>query len=707
MEAADKNAPALTLLERAKARFKEADELSRDNRKHWLEDAKFRVVGHGNQWPENIKRQRDKDGLPCLEVDKLNQYLRQVVNDGRQNRPGIKVRPVDDGGDEKVAEAFQGIIRSISNRSNLDEALDTALDHAATGGFGYIRVLTDYAHERTFNQEIVIRRVRNPLAVRLGPHYLADGSDAEYGFFVDEVEKDAFKRKWPKAKQTDWNTDDYGDGWSTKTHVLVCEHFYKEPAPVALLLLDDGTVCTADEYRKKLDNVRPGERVPAIEEEREIPSSKVKWCRMTGAEVLEENDWQGKYIPIVPVYGNEFDLAGKVSYSGLVRGGMDAQRLHNYMRSKFAERVALTPMAPWLIAEGQIEGHEEDWQDQSVGGKPVLVYKETSLDGRQVPPPQRISPSDVPAGFAQDMQMSEHDIQASMGMYAASLGQASNEKSGKAIMARQREGDTATFHYQDNLNRAIRYLGRILVDLIPKVYDSRRVVRLLGEDGKQSQATIDPDMAEPFREDGSSMIYNLGVGHYDVEVEAGPSYTTKRQESAEAMVQLVQANPAMWQTHGDLIVKAQDWPNADAFARRSRMTLPPELREADEGDENPDVREARMLADQIRADAEREIGMREQALEQASQKIADLERELQSREAEAAAKLQDADTREYQAHTERIQAFAPAITPEMIQQIAQATAEAVLTRVVQTDQQPPPPMVEAPLEPPPGGFFTP
>jgi hypothetical protein len=605
-----------SLLEEARANYKIADEWWGHNRKAWLEDAKFRAL---DQWPSDIRKKREAEGLPCLTFDKLNQYVKQVVNDGRQNRPAVKVRPIDDEADIEVADGLQGLIRSICNRSNADEAFDTALDHAAGNGFGFIRVITEYAHEKTFNQDLAVRRIRNPLTVLLGPHEMADGSDAEFGFVEVLIPKKKYKKQYPKAKETDWTSANFADGWSDADHVKVCEYFYKVEELANLHLLSDGTTATDEEIALALKETG---KAPQVIETREIPQCKIKWCRLSGAEILEEKPWLGKYIPIIPVYGNESDIEGKVTYSGLIRAARDPQVLHNFSRSAFAQRVALTPKAPWLIAEGQIEGHETEWADPN-GAVGALVYKSVDVDGRPVPPPQRISPTDVPAGFAQDMQMAEHDIQASMGMYSASLGEKSNEKSGKAIMARQREGDTATFHYQDNLNRAIRHLGRILVDMAPKIYDGTRVVRLLGEDGSTTDAQIDPRQDVAHQKQGGKSIYNLGIGQYDVDVAAGPSYTTKRQESAEAMIELTRANPTMWQTHGDLIVGAQDWPNAEAFAKRSKLLLPPEIKQAEEedGDVSPEVQALRADMDRMRQDAEMAIQEREQLLQKMQQEM--------------------------------------------------------------------------------------
>lgn len=695
------------LLEKLKADYKVAEEYWADNFKAAAEDIKFRVPG--NQWPAEVRRQREADKLPCIEADKINQYIRQVVNDGRQNRPSVKVSPVDDG-DIQVAEGFAGLIRSICDRSNADEAFDTALDHAAGNGFGWMRVYTDYSGDRSFNQEIGVRRVRNPLAVMLGPHYLADGSDAEFGFVTDNIPKSKYKTLYPKASVTNWEDSGFTDKWSDKDTVRIVEYFYKVDASVTMHELETGDVVDDETYQKDLKELGP-ENVPPIVKDAEgnpktrvIPAQKVKWCRASGAEILEEQDWAGKYIPIIPVYGNEMDVEGKVIYFGLTRPAKDPQLLYNFSRSAFAQRVASTPKTPWLAEEGQIEGHEHIWEAANSGAHQVLPYKAVDIAGTPIPPPQRISPTDVPAGFAQDMQQAEHDIQSSMGMYAASIGERSNEKSGKAIMARQREGDTATFHYQDNLNRAIRYLGRILVDLIPKVYDSRRAARILSEDGSSQIVTIDPEAPKPYekipKKPQAEVIYNLGAGTYDVSISAGPSYTTKRQESAEAMIELVRANPQLWATHGDLIVKAQDWPGADEFAKRHKRTLPPELRDEEDGAVDPEIAALQGQLQQLEQQAQALLQEKDAELESLKQQLA-------NKQGEISVKDKEADTKQFEADTERLQALAPAVTPELIQQIAQTTAQAVLQSLIAQVPQPPPPEPQPIEQPPPGGFFVP
>jgi hypothetical protein len=700
------------LLKELRERYKEADDHWRDNRNAWLEDAKFRA---GEHWPPKIKKEREDAGRPVIVSDKTEQYVRQVVNDGRQNRPAPRVSPVDSKGDVKVAEAYKGLIRSIFKRSNGDDALDTALDNAAGQGFGFIRLVTQYESDRTFHQEIAIRRVRNPMGILLARHQEADGSDADYGFVADEIRKDSFKKQWPKAKIVNWNDNAFADGWSSDTHVRIVEYFYKVTEPGLLYLLDDNTTATPEEYERDTRPVREdpeaeGDFKPAIVSQREVPITKVKWCRASGAEILEKKDWPGKYIPIIPVYGVERDINGKVTYEGLIRPAKDEQRMYNYGRAGFAEHVSLSTKVPWVAAAGQLEGFEDEWEKANRENVAVLHYNPVSLDGKTaLPAPSRPQPTTIPAILAQDMQVAEHGIQGAMGMYAASIGERSNEKSGKAILARQREGDTGTFHYHDNMNRAIRYLCRQLVDLIPKVIDNQRTIRLIAEDGKATVAMNDPNLGKPFEQRGELMVYNLGSGMYDVDVEAGPSYTTKRQEAAEAMMELARAVPELVKVAGDLMIRNMDWPGAEEIANRLKKMLPPELQ--DDGQvETPEVKAVKVQAQQFIDRLTQQIEAAEQGIAQRDEALATLQREaeelrakLESKAAEATAKLQQADTGQYKAETERMQVVAPAITPQDIAAIVRQTVTEIMAQPV---PEPPMPVMQ-PQEPAPAGFFTP
>lgn len=646
-------------LHEMRERFELCKTAWKENRERYVEDVKF---ANGEQWPAVVAAEREKLGQPCLVVDKLNQYIRQVVNDSRQNRPSIKIRPVDSIADPETAEMMQGLIRRIEDRSNADVAYDTALECAVKGGMGYFRVLTEYAHDNTFEQELVIKRIRNPLTVWIDPDCQEpDCSDAKYAFIVEELDKDEYEATYPKAKKrSSIETDSSAKSDWVGEKVRIAEYFEVVKKDRTLHLLEDGQTAGDDEYQQA---IAEGIQVPAILESRTISVNVVMWSKSNGVEYLKEpQEWAGKYIPVIPVWGNEADIEGEVIYTGLIHAAKDAARLYNYSRSAFAERVALAPKSPYIAAAGQVENYPE-WQDANSRNYSVLTYDPVEVGGSMVGAPQRQPASDIPAGFAQDMQMAEHDIQGALGMYNASLGEQSNEKSGKAILARQREGDTGTFHFHDNLGRAIRHLGRILVDLIPKVYDSRRTVRILGQDGETQNVTIDPQLPQAMVKTGQNAIYNLNVGIYDVSVSTGPSYTTKRQEAAEGMAQLFQGQPQLMGVIGDLFFRNLDWPGADNIADRLKLMLPPNIQQAEQkdGEQSPEV-----MA--VMAQAEQAIQQKDQSLQQAVEYIKQLQGDMEQmkaqaegkqheaaiKQAELTLKEQEAQIKAFEAETERM-----------------------------------------------------
>lgn len=666
-------------LHEIREKYAEAESYWDDDRKAALDDIKFSA---GEQWPDEIVTMRSRDKRPCLTVDKLNQYVRQIVNDGRQNRPSIKVRPVDGGSDKATAEVFQGIIKHIEENSNADAAYDGALDAAARSGAGYFRILTEYAGDETFDQEICIKRIRNPLSVMIDPYSQeADGSDMKFAFITTDMPEDEFEAKYPGKTPEDFETNESYSEWFGES-VRVAEYWCVKEEDRTLYLMEDGSVISKARFDELKD---AGIDVDVmVKETRNIPKRVVMRGVISGKEFLEPlTEWQGKYIPLMVVWGNELDVEGKVVHSGIIRPAKDSQRLYNYSRSAFAERVALTPKAPWVAAEGQVEDYEKEWNTANTDNHSVLRYRPVSLNGTPVPPPQRTSASDIPAGFAQDMQISEHDIQGAIGMYAASLGAPSNERSGKAISARQKEGDVGTFHYHDNLNRAIRHAGRILVDLIPKIYDSTRAVRILGYDSSATQVKIDPNLVTASQKVGLEMVYNLNVGTYDVAISTGPSYTTLRQEAAESMERMVQANPDLMSVIGDLLVKNMDWPGADEISERLKLVLPPPVLEAEKNkmmDKMPPEMQQAMQAMQ------QQIEQKDQLMQQASDSIDQLHAELEKlkegnelKEKEIAIKAADTEIKAYSAETQRMTAVSAAMTPEQVQQLVMQTIQDLMT----------------------------
>lgn len=566
------------ILQRSRENLKAQIDLEESERKLMLDDQKFADL---EQWDDKIRAARENDvngARPCLTSDHLNQYLTQVVNDARRDKPGIKVRPVDDGSDIKTAKVLQEIIRHIEDQSDAQVAYSTAIESAAKIGLGFFRVTTEYVAPDSFDQEICIKRVPNTFACYLGMHINPDGSDAEEGWIFEKKKISAFKTEFPKAKHDKATFDDLPQEmqmfWRSEDEIVVCEYFYTVRTPVELLFLADGTTVFADEYDGAAENVT---------DRRQSVRNSIKWCKHTGAEILEKRDWAGKYIPIVEVVGRESYADGKRKLWGLVRPAKDVLRAYNYWLSAITEKVGLSPKAPFIIADGQVEGYEAEWGAANTENRAYLKYKAVDVNGNAVSAPKRQEPSQMEAGMMAMLPMLERNVQTALGMFRSSVGESESQQSGRAILALQRAGDNSTYHFGDNQAISIKHLGRILLDLAPKVIDTKRIVRLTGEDGSVTTAQINPEQEQAVYEyQPGKESYNLGVGTYDVTVTVGPSYNTKRQEMAEASMELMKAAPQIMGTHGDLIVKAMDWPMADKFAERFKRMLPPQLQDQDD-----------------------------------------------------------------------------------------------------------------------------
>lgn len=633
------------LLAQAKTRFKQCVDDYEEERKKQLEDLIFCEL---DQWPEEIRAARENDingARPCLTLDKISQYILQVTNDLRKNRPAVKVRPVDDFSDVKTAEVLQGVIRRIEDISAADVAYLTAGESAVKIGEGYFRFVTDFEDENSFNQEILIKPVDDTFSVYLGPHKMPDGSDAEYGFILEDMPRERFKREFPKAKS---DKQDFTNGmgtadlkyWTSNENVRVCEYFYFDFEQKDLYLLEDGSAILKDDYENQGLTL-------GIVNSRKTSVKKVKWCKLTGLEILEKQEWAGKYIPIVKVEGRASTVKGKRRLKGLVRSAKDSLRAYNYWMSTLTEKMALAPKTPFIGAEGQFEGHEHKWARANTANFPYLEYKPTTVDGHLAPPPQRQGATPIEAAMIQQLSVIEHDIQTSLGMFKASVGQADPQQSGRALMALQSQTDTGTFHFPDNVAISIRHGGRILIDLIPKIYDTPRIVRIMGEDGAVSSAQIDPSQPEAMSQRQGlfgeiQTIYNLGVGKYDVTATVGPSYATKRMEQSEMMMQILQAQPEMMATIGDLLFKSFDWPMADKIAKRLQKTLPPQLQDAEDGQEIPP---------QVQA-AIQQIEQQNQMLDQKAQALSQAEREIEQKAMETQRKAVEVFVKEQQLQTE-------------------------------------------------------
>ena len=672
------------LLATARSRLNMAISAYSESREDEIDDLRFYAGSPDNhwQWPADVLATRGAvqgqtiNARPCLTINKLPQHVRQITNDQRQNRPAGKVIPADDRADLEVAEIFNGIIRHIEYISDADVAYDTACENQVAFGEGYIRLLTEYCDDTSFDQDIKIGRIRNAFSVYMDP-MIQDpcGADAKWCFITEDVTKEDYERMFPNASPVS-TLQQLGVGdqsvsqWINENTVRIAEYFYVDYEP-ATLNLYYGNI-TAFEGSPEDKQMRAAGMKPI--RSRKVEQRKIKWCKINGYEVLEERDWAGKYIPVVRVVGNEFEVDGRVYISGLVRNAKDAQRMYNYWVSQEAEMLALAPKAPFIGYGGQFEGYETQWKTANTQNWPYLEVNPDATDalGNPLPLPQRAMPPMAQAGLIQAKVGASDDIKSTTGQYDASLGMQGNEKSGRAILARERQSDTGTYHYVDNLARAVRHLARQIVDMVPKIYDTQRIARIIGLDGEADMAMIDPTQPEPVRkiidqQTGAVIkkIYNPSVGKYDVCVTTGPSYMTKRQEAAESMAQVLQANPALWQVAGDLLVKNFDWPGADDLAKRLRKMIDPKLLE-DNAEASPELMAAQQQMQAMQAEMQQMAGM----LQNVNQSIEN--RDVEIKEFEAKVKA-------YEAETRRLAAVQNSMQPEQIQDIVMGTIHGMIT----------------------------
>ena len=665
----------------ARARLDMAVSALAESREDEIDDLRFYAGSPDNhwQWPADVLATRGAvqgqtiNARPTLTINKLPQHVRQVTNDMRQNRPGAKVIPVDDNADVQVAEIFNGMIRHIEYMSDADVAYDTACENQVAYGEGYITLMTEYCDPNTFDQDIKIGRVRNSFSVYMDP-LIQDptGADAKYCFITEDLTKAEYERQYPDAApistlQSLGVGDQSISNWLNEDTVRIASYYYIDYEKAKLNMYPGGQTAfegTAEDRNFKAVYGKP-------KRTRESINPKVKYCKINGYEILEQNDWAGKWIPVIRVIGNEFEVDGRIYISGLVRNAKDAQRMYNYWVSQEAEMLALAPKAPFIGYGGQFEGYEDKWKTANTNNWPYLEVNPDVTDGQGavLPLPQRAQPPMASSGLLQAKAGASEDIKATTGQYDASLGLGGNERSGKAILARQREGDVGTYHYGDNLTRAVRHVARQLVDLIPKIYDTQRIARIIGEDGETKMVKINPEQEEPVKkivdENGVVIekIYNPGVGKYDVVATTGPGYATKRQEALEAMAQLLQGNPQLWAVAGDLFVKNMDWPGAQEMSKRFAKTIDPKFLE--DSDESPALQAAQQ---QIQA-----MG---QEMEQMYQMIQNVGKSIEMQDLER--KDFEAEIKAYDAETKRISAVQAGMTEEQIQDIAMGVVAAAM-----------------------------
>ena len=575
-------------LETMRERFRLAQEYFAEHYQNAQDDVNFRF---GDQWPEEIRRIRDIDRRPCLTMSRMSAFVKQVVNDQRRNRPSMQVNPTNDSKSEpETAEVIQSLLHNIEYRSRADEVYDAAFEHAVTTGLGWYRITTEYTSDDSFDLDLRIKSILNQMSVMMDPHSQCPlFSDSNFGFITEEMSKEEFKNKYPDAEcYSDgfWGIGEDGyNHWIGEDTVRVVEYFYIEKSPYTLLQLSNGKSMPEDQYKKLLGEASTivdelslqaqseeelaalQQSVPQVVNKRRAYKSVVHWCKTNGYEFLESTIWPGNKIPIIPVIGDTGMKDGKRIFEGIVRQAKDPQRMINFWASAESENIALTPKAPYIGAAGQFENYKKDWKNSNVLNVPYLEYNPLTMDGQLIGPPQRNNFEPNVQAITQARQLAIEDLKAATGIYDPSLGNSKFEESGTAVLARQHQASTTNFHYDDNMTKSLRLAGQMLVQTLPFVLDTVRVVRVVGDEEKVATVGAAVD------HDPNNLKYKLGLGQYDVEVVPGKG-GTKRQQSIAVMTALSQAAPQVAALCGDIFVKTLDIPEAREMAARIRKTLP-------------------------------------------------------------------------------------------------------------------------------------
>ena len=558
------------ILALARTRFDECVTAESKNRETAVEALRF---CDGQQWPENIKQERELDGRPCLTLNRVPSFIRHVVNEMRQSRPQIKMRAVDSEADVETAEIIGGMIKTIEASSQAESAYDWAAEYATKMGWGYFRISTKYCDEESFNQDIIPERVANPFSIYVDPNSAQqDASDMKYAFVIKYISKEEYEEKYSDFGGAFGHGEEIGlhkEKWFKTDTVRIAEYWIIEEEEKTLYLLDDGTTTT--------------EEPESYINKRTTTFNKVIQYIIDGQNILETNQHAGKYIPIIRVLGEEVNIEGETLYNGMVRDMIDPQRQYNYWRTAATERVALIPKSPYIGARGSFKSVK--WRNANNMNYPYLEYDPVvTEDGIMAPPPQRAPAPEISAGIANEIMVAADELKAVTGIYDPGLGDVSNEVSGIAIENRQRKSGVSNFHFMDNLAKAMTYAGRIYADLIPKIYDTPRMINIVKGDGQEEQIKINEEYID--QKTMKPKHYNIKAGKYDAVVDVGPSFTTQRQEASSSMLELIRVAPQILPLIGDLMAKNFDWPDASELAKRLRTQLPAEIIES----ENPQIK---------------------------------------------------------------------------------------------------------------------
>lgn len=554
----------------AAERFRLASEAEGENRANAIEDLEF---ADGQQWPDDLYKQRRQNLRPSLTINHTETLVKRVVNNMRQQRPRIKVHPVSDAKIED-AKVAAGLIRHIETLSKASVAYDTGGESAVRIGWGYWRILADYPDANSFDQELFIKPVRNTMTVYIDPSaMMPDGSDADWCLISIKMKRTDAKRNGIKLE--DWTQTGTGDNrrqWENKQEVRLAEYYRIKKVSDTLLQLADGRAIYASQYNSKREIYEMAGLIPVDGMSRATERRQLQWFKLNGSKVVDKRNLPGQWVPVIRCEGNTLDLNGEVRRKGMIRDLKDPARMFNYWETAKTEKLALSSKAPWVVAEGMTDGHQE-WDDANQKPYSKLIFKLVKdAEGNPLPlKPERMAAVEVEAGFAEAAQSAVQNLMMVAGMPHEPMQDAPGTVvSGVALRRRQALSDISHFQYYDNQTMSIAHTGRILLDLIPYYYSTQKMQRIIGEDGVPQMVQINEKVPRGTEQGIFDIKNDLQTGRFDVVMDTGPGYETKRQESAEAMIDLMKTpiGEAVAKAAPDVVVRSMDFPDADSLADR-------------------------------------------------------------------------------------------------------------------------------------------
>lgn len=586
---------SMDVLEEARERFRQCSEWEGTFRRKFLEDLKFAEADafNGYQWPDSIRRTRDLSDKPCLTLNVTRQHNLKIINDMRKAKESCKILGMGNGATQESAEIIKNVIRHIEYNSKAQRnAYTPARNYQVKGGIGWWRIITDYESNETFDQEIYIKGVPDPLSVYMDPDCNEpDCSDARYAFIFSFLPRELIEALVPDypwqlgAPKMPIGIAPGESFFIEKDHWIVAEYFRKVPLQDELIsfMAPSGDRVTVRKSRipdEVASNLKRDERTMT----RNVVDQQIEWKLIVGDEIVDETIWPGKYIPLIRCLGEETVIEGILDRKGHTRALTDAQRMFNYNASASIEFGALQTKSPWLAAAAAIEGLEGMWNTANTENHAVLVFKHVDDDNPEsiIPPPQKIEPPNASPAFEQGMQTAFNQMMMTTGQYQNQQGAMGNERTGSAIKERLQEGESATYHFTDNYEDALVYTYQQIIDLIPKVYDTRRIKHILADDGIEMEIELDPTAQQPYMQQMDRenniirRVLNPTMGTYEVAASVGPNYETKREEAVDKLTQILTEAPALTAIIGDILIRNMDFDDAQEAAMRMRRMVPPE-----------------------------------------------------------------------------------------------------------------------------------